>query len=187
MVTLDMHMIDIVQNSIRAQAGQITITLEERVADALLLFRIEDDGCGMDRTTLERLTDPFFTTRSTRRVGLGIPFLKMTCEQSGGSLRVVSAEGEGTTVEALYRTDNPDCLPLGDLEGSLLLMVMGNPGIRFRFVYRVGKEAFLFDTDALKEQGIDLQHPQMLTPVKSYIRENLEVLWRQRAPESYLC
>jgi hypothetical protein len=64
---------------------------------------------------------------------------------------------------------------------------MGNPGIRFRFVYRVGKEAFLFDTDALKEQGIDLQHPQMLTPVKSYIRENLEVLWRQRAPESYLC
>ncbi len=187
MVTLGMHMIDIVQNAILAQAGQITITLEERVADALLLFRVEDDGSGMDHRSLERLTDPFFTTRTTRRMGLGIPFLKMTCEQTGGSLRVTSAEGKGTTVEALFRTDTPDCLPLGDLEGSLLLLVMANPAIRFRFNYLVGKEAFLFDTDALREQGIDLQHPQMLIPVKSYIRENLELLWRQRAPESYLC
>ena len=73
------------------------------------------------------------------------------------------------------------------LKYGLLLLVMANPAIRFRFVYQVGKEAFLFDTDALREQGIDLQHPQMLTPVKRYIRENLEVLWRHRAPESYLC
>ncbi|MDD2328655.1 MAG: ATP-binding protein [bacterium] len=187
MVTLGMHMIDIVQNAIRAQAGQITITLEEQGDESFLLFRVEDDGTGMSPEELERMTDPFFTTRITRRVGLGIPFLKMTCEQTGGSLRVASTEGEGTTVEALYRTDNPDCLPLGDLEGSLLLLVMANPAIRFRFVYQVGKEAFLFDTDALREQGIDLQHPQMLTPVKRYIRENLEVLWRHRAAASYLC
>ncbi len=187
MVTLAMHMIDIVQNSLRAQADMVTITLDERGDESFLLFRVEDDGTGMDRISLERLTDPFFTTRTTRRVGLGIPFLKMTCEQTGGSLRVASTEGEGTTVEALYRTDNPDCLPLGDLVGSLLLLVMANPAIRFRFNYLVGKEVFLFDTDALREQGIDLQHPQMLTPVKRYIRENLEVLWRHRAPESYLC
>ncbi|HOO95124.1 MAG TPA: sensor histidine kinase [Proteiniphilum sp.] len=187
MVTLAMHMIDIVQNALRAQANMITITLDERGDESLLLFQVEDDGSGMSPEILERLSDPFFTTRTTRRVGLGIPFLKMTCEQTGGTLRVSSAEGEGTTVEALYRTDNPDCLPLGDLEGSLLLMVMANPGIRFRFTYRVGPEVFSFDSDALREQGIDLQHPQLVVPVKDYIRENLEALWRHRATVNYLC
>lgn len=187
MVTLAMHMIDIVQNALRAQAHMITITLDERGDESLLLFRMEDDGCGMDTESLERLTDPFFTTRTTRRVGLGIPFLKMTCEQTGGTLRVSSAVREGTTVEALYRTDHPDCLPLGDLEGSLMLLVMANPAIRFRFIYRVGEEAFSFDSVELREQGIDLQHPQMVAPVKDYIRENLKALWQYRAPASYLC
>ncbi|QRX64709.1 ATP-binding protein [Dysgonomonadaceae bacterium zrk40] len=187
MVTLAMHMIDIVQNAIRAQAHMITITLDERDDESLLLFRVEDNGSGMGPETLERVTDSFFTTRTTRRVGLGIPFLKMTCEQTGGTLRVSSAEGEGTTVEALYRTDNPDCLPLGDLEGSLVLLVMANPTIRFRFIYRVGEEAFSFDSGELREQGINLQHPQMMAPVKDYIRENLKELWRYRDPASYLC
>ena len=93
MVTLAMHMIDIVQNALRAQANMITITLDERGDESLLLFQVEDDGSGMSPEILERLSDPF-TTRTTRRVGLGIPFLKMTCEQTGGTLRVSSAEGE---------------------------------------------------------------------------------------------
>lgn len=182
-----MHMIDIVQNSLRAQADMIAITLEERSNESLLLFRVEDNGNGMDPESLERVSDSFFTTRTTRRVGLGIPFLKMSCEQTAGTLRVSSAVGEGTTVEAVYRTNNPDCLPLGDLEGSLMLLVMANPAIRFRFIYRVGEEAFSFDSVELREQGIDLQHPQMMAPLKDYIRENLEALWRYRAPASYLC
>lgn len=187
MVTLAMHMIDIVQNAIRAQAHMITVILDERGDESLLLFRVEDDGSGMGPESLERLTDPFFTTRTTRRMGLGIPFLKMTCEQTGGSFRVSSAMRVGTTVEAIYRTDNPDCLPLGDLEGSLVLLVMANPSIRFRFTYRVREEAFSFDSGELRKQGIDLQHPQMMAPVKDYIRGNLEALWRYRDPASYLC
>ncbi|MFA6661060.1 MAG: ATP-binding protein [Bacilli bacterium] len=187
MVTLAMHMIDIVQNAIRAQAGVITIGLEEQGRASALLFRVKDDGTGMDRQSRERVSDSFFTTRTTRRVGLGIPLLKMTCEQTGGSFRVQSAEGSGTTIEALYRTDHPDCLPLGDLAGSLVMLVKANPEIRFCFSYRIDATEFRFDTGELAEQGIDLQHPQMLTPVKTYIRENLEQLWQQRAPASYLC
>ena len=93
MTDLAMHMMDIAQNSIRAGARTIGIDIEERSGDCTLTLRVTDDGKGMSRETVEKLVDPFFTTRDTRRVGLGIPFLKMTCEQAGGGLQIISKEG----------------------------------------------------------------------------------------------
>lgn len=187
MVDLAMHMMDIVQNSIRAQAHEIGIGFFEESCNHTLTFRVNDNGCGMNRETVEKLADPFFTSRTTRRVGLGIPFLKMTCEQSGGSLRVQSEAGVGTIVEAVYRTDHPDCLPLGDIAGYTALLMQANPGIHMRFAYRIDQSFFAIDTHELKEQGIDLQYPEMMPAVKEFIGLNLKEIYRKRSPGSFLC
>ena len=101
MVDLAMHMMDIVQNSLRAGAQRIEIGLMVNSRDHTLLFRIKDDGAGMDAETVKKLDDPFFTTRTTRKVGLGVPFLKMTCEQTDGRLKVFSEKCRGSEMEAI--------------------------------------------------------------------------------------
>ncbi|MBF6627867.1 MAG: ATP-binding protein [Proteiniphilum sp.] len=187
MIDLAMHMMDIVQNAIRAGGKRIGIDFVESSEKDALLFRVTDDGSGMSEAGLAKVDDPFFTTRTTRRVGLGVPFLKMTCEQAGGSLKVLSAEGRGTTIEAVYRTDHPDCLPLGDIAGYLTLLLKANPAICIRFVYKLDELDFTLDSEELKMQGIELQQAEMLTTVRQYIRENLQALQRDRSAESYLC
>jgi len=187
MVDLAMHLMDIVQNSIRAQASEIGICFFEESCDHTLTFRVKDNGCGMDKETVEKLADPFFTTRTTRRVGLGIPFLKMTCEQSGGSLLVQSETGAGTIVEAVYRTDHPDCLPLGDIAGYMALLLQANPDIHLRFSYRIDQSLFAIDAHELKEEGIDLKYPEMVPAVKEFIGLNLKEIYSKRPPVSFLC
>lgn len=187
MIDMAMHMMDIVQNSIRGDAKEIDICFFEDSRHNKLTFRVEDDGRGMDETTLKKLTDPFFTTRTSRKVGLGIPFLKMTCEQAGGSLSLFSEEGVGTTVEAFYRTDHPDCLPLGDVAGCAALLLKTNQDLHLRFSYRTENENFVVDSEELKEHGIDLRYPEMLAALKDFIQENLNKIYNKRSSESLLC
>ncbi|MDR2815487.1 MAG: ATP-binding protein [Proteiniphilum sp.] len=187
MIDLAMHMMDIVQNSLRAGAEKVEIDLIENSRGHTLLFRVKDNGSGMDGETVKRLADPFFTTRTTRKVGLGVPFLKMTCEQTGGRFTAFSEEGKGSVVEAVYRTDHPDCLPLGDTAGYLALLLRANPEIRFRFTCRIDDAEFILDSGELKEQGIDLQHPQMLGAVREYIRENIKEIYRKQPSHGFLC
>ncbi|WP_298649703.1 ATP-binding protein [uncultured Proteiniphilum sp.] len=187
MIDLAMHMMDIVQNSLRAGAGKIEIELLENSRDHTLQFRVKDDGSGMDGETVKKLGDPFFTTRTIRKVGLGVPFLKMTCEQAGGALSVFSEEGAGSVVEAVYRTDHPDCLPLGDIAGYLVLLLRANPEVHFRFTCRIDKAEFILDSDVLKEQQIELEHPQMLAAVKEYIRGNLREIYEKQPSRGFLC
>ena len=187
MVDMAMHMMDIAQNSIRAEAENVDIDFFENSYDATLLFRVKDDGNGMNPEELKMVSDPFFTTRITRKVGLGIPFLKMNCEQTGGGLEVFSVRGEGTSVEAICRTDNPDCLPLGDIAGYLTLLLRANPDIRIRFSYRIDSEEYLLDTKELEEQGISLQQQGMSTLLKSFIETNLKEIYSYRSKKSYLC
>ncbi|MEA4949623.1 MAG: ATP-binding protein [Petrimonas sp.] len=188
MVDLAMHMMDIVQNSIRANATKIDIGFLENKQDATLTFSVKDNGSGMAPETVAKLENPFFTTRTTRRVGLGVPFLKMSSEQAGGSLKIQSEPGAGTTIEAVYKTDNPDCLPLGDLGGYLVLLLIANPGIHFSFRYKIDESEFSLDTKELEEQGItELSKNEMAPAVKEYINENLKELYANRNRESYLC
>lgn len=187
MVDMAMHMMDVVQNSIRAQSKEIEIGFFEDSSNHTLTFRVEDDGCGMSREAVQKLADPFFTTRTTRRAGLGIPLLKMTCEQAGGALSVLSEAGGGTVVEAVYRTDHPDCLPLGDIAGYLALLLKANPGIRIRFAYRMDKALFTIDSHELQKEGVDVLCPGMMSAVKEYIRQNLNELYTKRSSGSLLC
>lgn len=182
-----MHTMDIVQNSIRAKATCIEIEFIENSETNTFAFRIKDNGCGMNNETMQQLENPFFTTRATRRVGLGIPFLKMTAEQTGGSLHIESKKGVGTDIRAVYKTDNPDCLPLGDIAGYLALLLKANPDIWFVFRYKFDNECFMLDSEELKIQKIDLQYAQMVAAVKEYIYENLKEIQKSRKKESFLC
>ncbi|MDO5523000.1 MAG: ATP-binding protein [Bacteroidia bacterium] len=188
MVDLAMHMMDIVQNSIRANATRIEIDFLEDSRKATLAFSVKDNGSGMAPETVEKLEDPFFTTRTTRRVGLGVPFLKMSSEQTGGSLKIQSELGVGTTIEAVYKTNNPDCLPLGDLAGYMVLLLVANPEIHFSFRYRIDGSEFLLDTQELAQQGItELSNNEMASALKEYINENLKEIYANRKTASYLC
>lgn len=186
MIDLAMHMMDIAQNSIRADAKNIQISFFEDCYNYKLKIQVKDDGRGMNGEELRRLDDPFFTTRTSRKVGLGIPFLKMTCEQTGGSFSVQSEEGLGTTVEAIYCTDNPDCLPIGDIAGYLTMLMVANPDVHIKFIYRIDNEEFMLDTEELKQQEIYLLQPGVPALIKSYINENLKELYSYRTVKSFL-
>ena len=137
MTDLSLYILDITMNSVRAGAKNISVLLEER--DSLLTLTIKDNGCGMTREQVEKLSNPFFTTRTTRKVGLGVPFLRMLCEQTDGKVEIESrSEKEfsdhGTVVTATFRTDHIDFIPLGDLTETMITLIQGSPDIDF--VYR---------------------------------------------------
>ncbi|VBB45815.1 ATPase/histidine kinase/DNA gyrase B/HSP90 domain protein [uncultured Paludibacter sp.] len=188
MVDLAMHTMDIVQNSIRAGAKNIEIEFLENSNENTLTFCVKDDGKGMNKEMLAKLSDPFFTTRTTRKIGLGVPFLKMTSEQTGGFLEVESTEKEGTKIKAVYKTDHPDCLPLGDLAGYIVLLLAANKDVHFRFQYTFDKNSFTLDTAELTKEGItDFQSAEIISAIKEYISENLKELFSDRKKGSFLC
>ncbi|MDY0239984.1 MAG: ATP-binding protein, partial [Bacteroidales bacterium] len=108
---LALHLLDIVQNSLAAGATFITVRIEENPCKNFLIISVEDNGCGMNEEQLQKLSDPFFTSRTTRRVGLGVPLLRQTAEQSGGYLEVVSQPGKGTCLTACFQYDHLDRPP----------------------------------------------------------------------------
>ncbi|MFP4664290.1 MAG: sensor histidine kinase [Bacteroidales bacterium] len=188
MIDLAMHTMDIIQNSIRAGADILTLKFAENTKTHELIFMLEDNGSGMDEQMLENSQNPFYTSRTTRKVGLGIPMLKMTAEQSCGWFRLQSEPGKGTIVKAMYRTDNIDCLPLGDMPAYLSLVLAANPDISIDFTYSLNEHVFSFTTDELKEAGItDYASPAMRETIKEFIKENLEDLFQHRNKSSYLC
>ena len=126
MKELSLHILDIAQNSIAAGAKHVDLTVEE--GEGLLRITVADDGRGMSPEFLASVTDPFTTTRTTRKVGLGLPLLRLAAEQTGGELRVESQLGVGTTVTATFHADHIDCPPLGDTASTVSLLAQGLPG-----------------------------------------------------------
>lgn len=187
MVDMAMHMMDIAQNSIRAGAKNIYIVFNENSENRVFTFSVKDDGVGMSEDKLSKLTDPFFTTRTNRRVGLGIPFLKMVCEQTGGSIKVSSKVGEGTLTEAIFKSDSPDCLPQGDIAGYLALLIRSNRDIRIKFDYGIDDKIFSFDSKELSSLGIDLTLPDMTELFKSLLIYNLNDVFKYRSKHSMIC
>lgn len=174
MKDLASHILDIVQNSIRAQARHIEIRIEEDRNTDLLSIGIEDDGCGMDEGTLERIRDPFFTSRTVRKVGLGIPLLQQNAEQTGGRLLIRSTPGRGTGVVASFSHSHLDRPPLGDIAGTISLMMAVNPDIEFTFIHYSGRGCFRINSREVKNilDGISLNDPQIFPYLKEMIEEN---------------
>ncbi|MBP5496888.1 MAG: ATP-binding protein [Bacteroidales bacterium] len=180
MKDLSMHIMDILQNSTRAKANNITLeVLENHDADTLTLI-FKDDGCGMSAETVEKVTNPFFTTRTTRKVGLGLPLLKQNTEMTGGSMKIDSEVGVGTTVTAVFGLTHLDRPPMGDLAGTMVLTIAAHPEIHFILHFqrvKDGKEEtdYVLDTDELYEalDGVSMQEPEVMAYIKEMVEENL--------------
>jgi signal transduction histidine kinase len=135
MEDLSLHILDIVENSIRANAKKIEIKIIEEKKRDLLTVEIIDDGKGMDKKTLRNVLDPFFTTKNTKRVGLGLSLLAQSAEESGGSIKIESKPGQGTKVKAVFGYSHIDRKPLGDVNKSLKVLIAANPDINFIYEY----------------------------------------------------
>ena len=173
---LSMHVLDIVQNSIKAGATLVTVafTVDE---NRVLTFSVRDDGCGMTPEFLARVTDPFTTTRTTRKVGLGIPMLKQSAEMAGGTFGIESEVGKGTCIHASFDLTNIDCIPMGDICDSLITLIVLNPETP-DFVFQAsapGREA-LFDTRQVREAlgGVSLAEPEVAAWMKESIDEEFK-------------
>jgi len=146
MEDLSLHILDIAENSISASASRIEIRIDEDRAGDLLTVEITDNGKGMDESMLKKALDPFFTTRTTRRVGLGLPLLAQAAKESGGTIELDSEPGRGTTVKATFRLSHPDCKPVGDIGQTIRTLVIAHPEIDFVYEHKTNDSAYRFDT-----------------------------------------
>ena len=170
---LSLNILDIAQNSVSAGAKHIEISVRENTAEKTLEILIADDGCGMDEETQRRVLDPFYTTRTTRKVGMGVPLFKMAAEMTGGSFSIESEVGKGTRVTAVFRTDNIDFTPLGDAESSICALVTMNEAIDFTYTRSVDEREFVFSSEQIKEllAGVPLNEPSVVQWIGGYLAE----------------
>ncbi len=177
MKELSLNILDIAENSVKARAKLITIALEE--TENTLRFTITDDGCGMKPEFLARVTDPFVTTRTTRPVGMGISFLKLAAEQTGGNLTIesvseeLSPEEHGTKLSALFYTDHIDFVPLGDIVSTITTLIHGSPDIDFVFRHIHPKGEMSLDTRMIREvlEDVPLNSIEVIAWVGDSLRE----------------
>ena len=146
-----MHILDIVENSLRSKAKIIEISVIEDSEENLLVLHIRDDGIGMDPQWCARADDPFFTTKPGQRIGLGLSLLSQAAREAGGDFLITSRPGAGMTVRATFRRDHPDRKPLGDIAATLETLVATNPGIDFVYEYKKDSEITRFDTRELRQ------------------------------------
>lgn len=181
MKELSLHILDIAMNSVKAGASLIEINLEE--TGGVLTLRIADNGRGMEPDFLARVTDPFTTTRTTRKVGMGIPLLKLAAEQVGGVFSINSAPGAGTTVTASFQTGHLDTPPLGDIAATVVTLIQGSPEIDFVYSHSVSDarddchcplHTSTLDTRKLRQtlDGVPLNTPAVLLWIQESIQES---------------
>lgn len=169
-----MNILDVTENSIRANATHISVeVLIQTKADTLTVV-IEDDGCGMNEEQVQRVVDPFFTTRDTRKVGLGIPFFKQAAESTGGSFVITSKIGSGTKVTAVFRLSHIDRMPLGDINTTIHTLVVFHETIDFHYRYAYDDRAFELNTKDMKEilDGVSFKDAEVSKFMKEYLNTN---------------
>jgi hypothetical protein len=169
---LALHLLDIAENSVAANGKNISISVEENTTNDRLRMNVQDDGVGMDANTVAKVIDPFYTTRTTRKVGLGIPLLKEAAEACNGFLTIESEPGKGTRIDVEFQHSHIDRMPLGDLASTYLSLLIAYPHIHWVFQYQANNQDFEFDDAPIKKEleGIPLTEPEVL----SYIRQMIE-------------
>lgn len=177
---LSLNVLDIAQNSIAAGASLTEILVKEDTVKKELLIGIYDNGKGMTEEQVNNVQDPFYTTRTTRKVGMGIPLFKMAAEQTGGSFKITSQVGAGTRVEAVFKTDSIDFTPLGDMEATISTIVSMNEDKDFIYIRSVDGREFKFSSAEIKKilDGVPLSEPSVIVWMEGYIRENTEELFK---------
>ncbi len=171
---LSLHILDIMQNSVVAGAKLIELTLIEDTAEDVLKFTIKDDGKGMPPEMVKAVIDPFTTSRSTRKVGLGIPLLKLAAENTGGGIELTSEEGVGTVISATFGYSHIDRQPLGDMAETVLGTVTSYEDIDFLYTHAVNGKEFVFDTRQVREilGGVSFKTPEVTLWLSEFLKEN---------------
>ena len=177
---LSLNILDIAQNSISAGAPLITIEVSENTIDHTLIIGIYDNGKGMSEEQVKSVIDPFFTTRTTRKVGMGIPLFKMAAEQTGGRLEIKSELGVGTEVRAYFKTDSVDFTPLGDVASTVQMLITMNTDRDFVYRHTVNEKEFVADTREIKAilGDVPLDTYEVSQWLLEFIKENTEVLYK---------
>lgn len=175
---LSLNVLDIAQNSVSANASLIEIELIENSKTNDLLIGVYDNGKGMTKEQVESVRDPFFTTRTTRKVGMGIPLFKFAAEMTGGSLEIESEVGVGTRVRAYFKTDHLDFTPIGDMTSTMISLITMNLHIDFLYRRKLDDREFTVDTRQLKEilGDVPLNEPSIAMWITDYINENTKQL-----------
>jgi len=146
MEDLSLHILDIVDNSIRAMAKNIKIKIEEKIMENKLILEIEDDGIGIPDNYKNKVTDPFFTTKENKKVGLGLSLLEQAVKEAEGELKIESKLNKGTKITAIFKYDHIDRKPIGDIKKTLETLVISHPEINFIFEYNTGKDIYRFSS-----------------------------------------
>ena len=185
MKELSLHILDIVQNSISAGAALISLEIIEDSAQDYLEFTVADDGKGMSEDFIRRVIDPFTTSRTTRKVGLGIPLLKHACEACGGSLRITSEVGVGTVVIARFGYSHIDRQPLGDMAETMHGLMTSYETVDFVYRHTVDGKTFSADTREIKTilGGVPLAAPEVLLWLLEYLRDGEQSLYQEGLAE----
>lgn len=176
MEELAMHLLDLLENSLEAGASEVSVFIHEDIANNSLSLEVSDNGKGMSPEMLEQVCNPFVTSRTTRRFGLGLSLLKATAEACGGTLQVYSIQGKGTTVAASMQYQHWDRPPLGDLASTLIVFLSASDTIALNYKHIVNERVFTFSSREIAEllDNIPLNHPQVLNWLRNYLTEGVK-------------
>lgn len=176
---LSLHILDVIENAIEAGASRIEVEVDEDTVHNVLAIRVVDNGQGMDEETLQRATDPFFTTRKTRHVGLGLPLFKAAAEQCNGGMTITSQPGRGTEVKAIFQYDHIDRAPLGDMSSTLLGAILSHRACDITYRHSVDGRTFEVNTVELREAlgEVPLSHPRVRAWLEAYLTEGIQALY----------
>lgn len=178
MKEISLHLLDLLENSLEAGATRITVTVDVQPKENRLAVEIDDNGLGMTAEQTRKVQDPFVTSRTTRKVGMGIPLFKAGCLRCGGTFLLESEPGRGTRIGGTYALDHIDRPPMGDLIGTVL-MTAADPRSDLHFICSMGDERFDLDTAEIKKEldGVPITEPEVINWLSSYLRENLVSLF----------
>lgn len=187
MQEISLNILDIVQNSVKAGATLIRVTVDENVRDNFLTVTVADNGCGMTGDQLEAVTNPFFTTRTTRKVGLGVPLFKMAAEMAGGGLTVRSEVGAGTEIEAKFTYDHVDRMPLGDIVETMVSVIQCNEDIDFIYTHLYNGRRFVMDTREIRRilADVPLDTEDVVFFLKDFLGENIDEIRKVNENEKF--
>ncbi len=174
MTEISLNVLDVAQNSVKAKADLIKISVLADSYENKLIIEIDDNGCGMTEEQVSQVCDPFFTTRTTRKVGLGVPFFKEAAESTDGSFEIKSTVGVGTKVTAIFTLDHIDRMPLGDMSSTMHNLITLNKHIDFIYSYTVNDESFTLDTRELREilGDVPFDVPEVSAYIMDFLKSN---------------
>lgn len=172
---LSLHILDICQNSIKANSTLIEIIVNEDIKSNLFEIIIKDNGCGMNEKTLSEVADPFFTTRTTRKIGLGVSLFKMAAEMTDGTFDIQSTIDKGTTVKAVFNHNHIDRAPLGNMEETISILVLNEAEIDIYYEHNFENQKFIFDTREVRKvlEGIPFTNYDVIMWIKNNIKEGI--------------